>query len=158
MALSKPLGDKHSRFDAEINEDTLQEKHRKLQKKNTVKGELSAQRTFGQYLIACRCNDVKFWDFEPEYLDRKLSTFWFAARQDKVDPATGDYKKYKVQSLKSLCYGLNRLIKEKGKMYDIITDPQFIKSQIAFSDACKELKEEGLGFIDPTKDILPTGN
>ena len=113
MAFSKPLGDKRPRFNANISDEDLSEKHRKLQKKNTVKGELSAQRTFTEYLKQTGVTHLNFWEYDTADLDDKLTKFWFAARQDKIDPNTGEYKKYKVQSIKSLCYGLNRLLKEK---------------------------------------------
>ena len=54
-------------------------------------------------------------------------------------------------------YALNRVLREEGIGYDIITDPAFRKSQIAFTDCCKELKEEGYGFIKPTDEISAEG-
>ena len=81
----------------------------------------------------------------------------FTARQEKPDKTTGETKKYKVQSLKGIRYGLKRFLIEKGHTFDIITDGKFRKSQIAFDDACKELKAEGLGYIEPFREISPAG-
>ena len=158
MALSKPqVGDKRKRFDIEITEGTVAAKHYELQNKNTKKAEKTAQRQLMDYLTEIGCNSNKFWQFDDYDLDRHLSKFWFAARQEKPDKITGEPKKYKVQTLKSLRYGLKRFLLENGKTVDIITDGKYRKSQIAFDDACKELKAEGLGFIQPYREISPTG-
>ena len=157
MALSKPLDVKSKRF-ADISEEDLVFKHAKVQRKNTKKGELSAQRQFQEYLQETGSASTEFWLFEPLELDLHLSKFWFAARQDKADPTTGERKKYKVQSLKTLRYGLKRFLFEKGHNYDITKSDQFRKSQLTFQDACRELKDEGLGFITPTEEITPSGN
>ena len=110
-----------------------------------------------EYLNEIGCNSTDFWTYDEYDLDRYLAKFWFAARQEKVDKDTGESKKYKVQSLKSLCYVLKRFLLKKGREYDIITDGKFRKSQIAFDDACKELKAQGLGFMEPFREISHTG-
>ena len=59
--------------------------------------------------------------------------------------------------MKTMCYALNHVLRENGNKSDIITDCAFRKSQTAFSDCCKELKEKGYGFVQPTIKIIPAG-
>ena len=140
-----------------VNEEILAEKHVKVQKKNTKKNDKAAERQLKEYLAVKQCDDVDFWNFSKQDLDNHLSHFWFATRQNKVDEVTKEPKKYRVQSMKTMRYALNRVLREHGCTFDIITDCEFRKSQIAFSDCCKELKEEGYGFVTPTDEILPEG-
>ena len=97
-----------------------------------------------------KCDE--YWLYDEPTLDKHLCKFWFTTRQEK-DPS----KKYKVQSLKSLHYGLNRCLKKWGHLYDITKSDSFIKSQEAFKNAVAELKMEGLGVIIPYKEIKPNG-
>ena len=132
MALSKEQGVKRKRFDMEITDESIDIKHQEYQNKNTNKAEKTAQKQFTEYLTEIGCNCNEFWTYDVFDLDRHLAKFWFAARQKKVDKDTGESKKYKVQSLKSLRYALKRFLIEKGKTFDIITDGNFRKSQTAF--------------------------
>ena len=100
--------------------------------------------------------DFAFWDFEADFLNGLLSKFWFAVRQTEKDES-GEPKKYKVQSLKTLRYSLNHFLKENGKRHNIITGEKFTGCQTAFDDACKDLKAQGYGFITPTEEIKASG-
>ena len=62
------------------------------------------------------------------------------------------------QSLKSLCYGINRVLCDKKYGHDITTSNAFLGSQDAFKDALKELKSEGYGHIRHTPEITNAGN
>ena len=135
----------------------MAEKHQKVQKKNTRKNDKVAERQFHDYLSFKECAHTRFWEFTKEDLDNHLSHFWFSTRQTKVDETTKEPKKYRVQTLKTIWYALNHVLREEGVSYDIITDPAFRKSQTAFTDCCKELKEEGYGFITPADEITPSG-
>ena len=154
MSLSK-LQPK-DRFDV-VKDKILEEKHIKVQKKNTKKNDRAAERQFCEYLSLQECDNTRFWEFTKEDLDHYLSLFWFATRQNKIDEATQECKKYKVQTIKTMQYTLNRVLREHGNAFDIITDSGFRKSQTAFTDYCKELKEEGYGYVKPTDEILPEG-
>ena len=103
--------------------------------------------------MKCDCSD--FWNFDAFDLNCHLSKFWFAVRQTELDLETQQPKKYKVQSLKTLRYSLNRVCKEKGLKHNIIFGPDFTDSQIAFDEACKQLKAQGCGFVTPTEEIQP---
>ena len=140
-----------------VSDEILAEKHVKVQKKNTVKNDKAAEKQFREYLSVKDCQHTRFWEFPKDELDKYLSHFWFAARQNKIDETTNQPKKYRVQTMKTLRYALNRVLREHGITFDIITDPDFRKSQTAFSDCCKELKEEGFGFVTPTDEISPEG-
>ena len=154
MSLSKLSG--ADRF-KDITESDIQQFHKDVQKKNTKKNDKSAEHQFCEY-IATQGESLEFWSIEPEILDSLLSKFWFAARQNKIDPKTQQPKKYMVQTLRTIRYSLQRVLNEKNSGYDIITDKEFLKSQTAFNDACKQLKEEGYGYIKQTDEITPEGN
>ena len=153
MALSKLSGT--DRF-KQITDSEIAKIHSDVQKKNTKKNDKAAERQFCEYL-ATQGMDCNFWDMSPETLEGHLSKFWFAARQTKIDPKTNQPKKYMVQTLRTIRYALQRVLREKGKECDIIVDKDFRKSQTAFTDACKQLKEEGYGYIKPTDEIDPEG-
>ena len=167
MALSKlaanvELGNltkkQHKRkYQMDVDDDYVKDKHTEQANKNSKRGEKLAEKAFTDYLQAMDLEEFTFWDFDSMHLDNLLSKFWFAVRQTEVDPVTGEGKRYKVQSLKTLRYALNRVIQERGSKHNILTGDDFIKSQIAFKDACKELKSLGYGFVTPTDEITPEG-
>ena len=140
-----------------VTDQLLAQKHVKVQKKNMVKNDKAAEKQCREYLNVQDCDHTRFWEFCKEDLDKHLSHFWFAARHNKIDKKTNEPKKYRVQTLKTLQYVLNRVLHEHGITFDIITDSDFRKSQTAFTDCCKELKKEGYGFITPTDEITPEG-
>ncbi|CAB4044441.1 threonine dehydratase biosynthetic, chloroplastic, partial [Paramuricea clavata] len=76
-----------------------------------------------------------------EKLDKHLAKFWFAAK-------TKDGHKYKVGSLQTIRYSLNRALKSFGHKFDITKREctAFTSSIKAYEDASKELKQEGKGF------------
>ena len=152
MSLSKLQG--KDRFE-EVTNETLIQKHFQVQKKNTKKNDKAAEWQFREYLALKECSNTNFWELTKDELDGHLSKFWFATRQTKIDEATNKPKKYHVQTMKTMRYALNRVLWENGSSLDIITDPALRKSQIAFSDCCKELKEEGYGYVKPTDKIIP---
>ena len=145
------------RYFEDITDQYVSEQHAENYNKNTKKGENLAERQFRQYIQMQGLDESDFWDFTPESLNPLLSKFWFAVRQNDIDPETEKPKKYKVQSLKTLRYSLNRVFREHGNRYDIITNEKFIPSQIAFNDACKQLKSEGYGYVTPTEEISAEG-
>ena len=136
-------------------DEEIQIKRRKVQKQNTIAADKSTGNQLLVYLKQIEANE-NYWEYSPEQLDDHLSKFWFAARTNKVNTA-GEQKKYKIQSLCSLRYGINRNLKLKDYGYDITTSDLFLKSRRAFDDACKELKEEGYGSIKHYPEIAPSG-
>ena len=66
---------------------------------------------------------------------------------------------YKVNSLHNFHYGLNRILKSKGHLYDIPDKhtTSVLKSQQVFSDAIKELKAEGKADVDSYPEIEEEG-
>ena len=146
-----------------INDEDLKKFHQETQNKHTKKAERAAEAQFKAYLktqAGYADDDCEFWEYEAPELDKHLSRIWHAVRQNDIDPDTKEPKKYKVQSLRTLRYSLQRVLKEKSinKKHDIICSSAFAASQSAFEDACKKLKEEGFGFITPTDEISPQGN
>ena len=142
----------------EVNDEYVKEAHQAVQNKNSKKGEKSAETAFTQYLETVKCDRNDSWNFLSTELNAHLSKFWFAVRQAELDPETLLPKKYKVQSLKTLRYSLNRVCKERSLKHNIIFGPDFTESQVAFDNACKQLKAEGYGYVIPTKEITPQGN
>ena len=75
---------------------------------------------------------------------------WFGARKDpdsdyESDPDDPQKKKlmYSANTMKNFGYALNHILKNKGHLYDIMSKNtlSFKKSQQAFADSQKELKE-----------------
>ena len=139
----------------EYSEEEIEVKRCKVQKKNTLKSDISAANQLQAYLRQTKQSE-DFWTFEPEYLDKILGKFWFSACQTKLNDK-GEEKKYTVQSLKSLRYGIKHVLKEKKYKFNILTSDAFAESQQLFEDACRELKSEGLGKINHYPEIKPRG-
>ena len=82
---------------------------------------------------------------------------------DSEDEENGDpnmrNRMYSANTLKNFRYGLNRILKGKGHLYDIIDKKtaSFSRSQQAFSDALKELKAEGKAQIHSYPEIEEEG-
>ena len=90
---------------------------------NTVKAEKKAERAFVNYLSTLDdVDDMEFWLYDEDRLDKILSKFWFALKT-----ANGNH--YRVSSLKNIRYGLNRVLAKKNTNMDIICDPLFKQSQ-----------------------------
>ena len=66
---------------------------------------------------------------------------------------------YKANSLRNFRYSLNRILRTKGHLYDITSKKttSFQKSQQAFIDAIKELKENGKADVDSYPEIEEQG-
>ena len=139
----------------EFTDEEVTAKRLKVQKKNTLKSNLSTTNQL-QAFLGQLSENTDFWTFLPEKLDNILGRFWFSARQTKTDKE-GNEKKYTVQSLHSLRYGLKRVLKEKKYPHNIITSDLFSNSQQLFEDACRELKSEGLGSVQHYPEIKPSG-
>ena len=153
---NKPTKRKKDKQMVLYNDDEIQEKRAKVQRKNTKAADKSTSKQLLIYLNQIGCRTEDFWTLDTDELDAILAKFWFAARSNKVDEK-GIQQKYMIQSLRSIRYGINRVLKEKKYGYDITTSEKFSESQKAFEDACKELKEEGFGHISHTPEISPEG-
>ena len=152
-----------------MTDDDLEIKSKKCKNKNTIKAENKADKAFTNFLVAMGIEDDKtdYWNYNKPTLDKYLAKFWFGARKNKCedsqesefeDPNSKD-RLYKATSLRSFRYGLNRILKTHGHLYDI-TDKRtasYSKSQQAFIDAIKELKSEGKGDIESYPEITETG-
>ena len=101
---------------AHFSDNELREKSRKVQDVNTLKNEKKAERVFKHYLSEVgACED--FYNFTEQELDSHLCKFWFAARTQKNE-------EYKVGSLETLRYGLNRALKCFVHEFDITRSVQ----------------------------------
>ena len=151
-----------------MSDDDLESKSKKCKNFNTLKSERKADKAFRKFLVAMGVKEdqTDYWNYEEPELDKFLAKFWFGARKDICDDDDSQDintepkdRLYKATSLRSFRYGLNRVLKGRGHLYDI-TDKKtasFQKSQQAFIDAIKELKSEGKGDIEPYPEIEEEG-
>ena len=151
-----------------LDDDQLNEKTKKAKNYNTEKAEARAHGAFTKFLIAMDVpeDQTDYWNFTEPELDKYLAKFWFGARKDiceedsqsEQDPELKE-RFYKANSLRNFKYGLNRILRSKGHLYDIMDKKttSFMKSQQAFSNAIKELKSEGKADIDSYPEIEEQG-
>ena len=92
----------HERFE-DLTENDVENRSKEIKNKNTIKSDKKCEKIFMKYLKATG-NDVKYWLYDPEDLDRQLGTFWFAVRTKK--------EKYTVASLKHIRYAIRRCLKK----------------------------------------------
>ena len=119
--------------------------------KNTVRSEQKVNRILSNYLQEIK-KEGNYWEFEIEDLDKVLGTFLFV-----VSPQKEGSDHYTVSSLHHIRYAIKRILQNKGRVFDITTDPKFAHRQHMFKETCKELKRKGFGHVKRTDDILPTG-
>ena len=147
----------------------LNQKTKICKNDNTEKSERRAHSAFTKFLVAMGVPEEQtdYWNFTEPELDNYLAKFWFGARKDICDDDSQDTEEdpelkqwlYKANTLRNFRYGLNRILRSKGHLYDI-TDKKtssFIKSQQAFGDAIKEFKAEGKADIDSYPEIEDEG-
>ena len=96
--------------------------------------------------------DKDFYTFDTETLNKWLSKLWFGAHQKNKE-----HTRYRANSLRSMCYTLNRCLKKNGKTYDITTSPEFVTSQSAFLAAMKELNRLGYSYVVNHTEITGAG-
>ena len=151
-----------------INSYELEERSKKAKNSNTDKAEKRADQAFRKFLIALgkQEEDTEYWYYDEPTLDECLARFWFGARKDicedqdydEEDPEIKN-RMYSANTLKAFRYGLNRVLKSKGQLYDIIDrkTASFTRSQKAFCDALKELKAEGKEEVHSYAEIQEEG-
>ncbi|XP_070184070.1 uncharacterized protein [Littorina saxatilis] len=88
---------------------------------------------------------VDFEHFTPEQLNETLARFYVCAR-------THDGQLYRGKSLQGMRYALNRYLQAPphNKLFDVIKDPVFKKSNENFKLAMAEIKSEGKGDVRHT--------
>lgn len=140
-----------SRF-VEMEDEEVESERKSLEKKNTVKADKKSHKILSTYLQArdFEATDMEYWKWDDEKINKVLSKFWFEVRAQD-----GDY--YRVSSMKNLFYGLNRCFSNNRFTRDIVKHPAFMPTQKAFIDACKRLKNLGLGYVESYKEISPEG-
>ena len=111
-------------------------------------------------------DNLDYWTYEEDELDMMLEKFWFGARKDpdsEYETDDEDPQKqslmYSANTMKNFGYSLNRILKSKGHLYDIISPSSlsFRRSQIAFKASEKELKELGKAEIKSKQEISEEG-
>lgn len=133
-----------------LSDEQVESKKAKLQNDNTIKQEKGAITAFQLFLEASGVENIEFWLFPIPYLDKYLGKFFLG-----VEKAEG--QKYKLNSLQTFRYALNRVLKKRGLLCDITKDSAFAGSQRCYAAACLELKEQGLGIVDSAPEINDDG-
>ena len=95
-----------------------------------------------------------------------LEKFWFGARKEPGDDYESDPEDvqriglmYSANTMRNFRYALNRILKNKGHLYDIMntSNLSFKRSQKAFTASQKELKELGKAAITSAPEITKDG-
>ena len=145
-----------------ITDDDLKSMQQSNQNKNTRNQDEKWERVFKLFL---KENDIDedFYAFDTKTLSTWLSKLWFGARQDNTrykkekSDESDEPKRYRANNLRAMRYSINRLLKKKGKQFDVTTSDEFIPCQLAFEDAMKELKSLGLGYVLNHIEVAPDG-
>ena len=149
-----------------LSDEDLDIKTKRNKNENTLRAEKKADKAFTNFLIAMGLPEdgLEYWNFTEPELDNYLAKFWFSARKtssENSQECDNDKKEhlYKANSLRNVQYSLNRILKNKGHLYDIADKrtTSFQQSQQAFNDAIKELKAEGKGDVESYPEIEEEG-
>ena len=148
-------------------DEQISVKKKKTDNQNTLKSEERANCAFQRFLAQCDVEDTNYWFYTEPELDNYLSKFYLGARKfaTDTDPTFDEdpdqkSRKYSANSLKDFRYALNRILKQKGHLYDIISEngTSFKKSNDAYKIAMKELKEEGKAEVKSHPEIAEGKN
>ena len=163
MVLSKK---RHISF----SDEQIKQKRQAVIPKATLKSDSKWDKAFRDYLREKDCANTEYWCYPDNELDDILCKFWFEVRTKRSPletPAEIAYAKekkkdlhselYTIASLRNLRNGLSRFLQEHAHNIDLTTDAMYKKSQIAFKDACKELKKLGKGVIHSYPEIEHSG-
>ena len=134
-----------------VNEETIAGILGDNENKNTVRSEKKVDKILNNYMQQIN-KEGNYWEYSVEDLDKLLGTFWFA-----VSPQKEGSDHYTVSTMHHIRYAIKRILQNKGRQFDITTDPKFAHSQHMFKESCKELKRKGFGHVRRTDDILPSG-
>ena len=152
--------------DIVITDEDLEKKLITGKNLNTVKSEKKADKAFRNFLTANGCTNTDYWYFEEPELDNFLAKFWLCTRKeeqsdseesDNDDPEKKN-KKYSANSIRSFRYALNRILRNKGHLYNITEKgTSFRKCNEAFKVALKDLKSEGKAEVKSYPEITEDG-
>lgn len=137
----------------EVTDDQVKKIRKDQENKNTTKADKKAEKIFTAYVASKRdlADNVEFWTWDEETINKVLSKFWFELRAQD-----GDH--YRVSTMKHIFYGINRVFANHGYKKHLVKDPAFNDAQQAFHDCCSQLKKMGLGYVESYKEITPEGN
>ena len=137
--------------------DEITKKRHKATPDSTLKCNKKWDKVFRDYLSEKDYECTEYWCYPDEELDTILAKMWFELRSSVKDNE-GNYIHYTITSLRNLRNALTRELNTHGRYIDLTTDPKFKQSQMAFKDACKELKELGRGVVHHYPEISKAGN
>ena len=150
-----------------MSDEDLLKKIRMSKNVNTLKSEKKAHKVFTRFLQQCGCDNLEYWFYEKPELDKYLAKFWLGVRKYDMEDNSDDEentdnskidKLYSANTLKNFRYALNRILKEKGHLYDItIKGTSFMRSDEAFKVTLKELKQQGKAEVHSHPEITENG-
>ena len=149
-----------------LSEEELRSKHEASKNRNTTNCEKRANSAFQKFLAQAGKEDLRYWLYEEDELDIMLEKFWFGAHKDPDSDYENDPEDtqkqdlmYSANTMKNYRYALNRILKNKGHLYDIINPSSlsFRRSQKAFKASQKELKELGKAQVHSAPEITEDG-
>ena len=120
---------------------SVKKKH-KATPQSTLKCNKKWNKVFREYLEEKDFECTEYWCYPDEELDAILAKMWFELKSTVKDEK-GEFLPYTITSLRNLRNALTRELNIHGRYIDLTNDPKFKNSQMAFKDACKELKEMG---------------
>ena len=147
-------------------DEEIQQKQDANKNKNTTKAEERANNAFQKFLQQTGKANLEYWNYDEEELDNMLCKFYYKARKDPdsdYDSAEDDKQRsnlmYSANTMKNFRYSINRILKTKGHLYDIMNKQtlSFKKSQQAFINSQKELKQLGKAEIHSAPEISEDG-
>ena len=133
----------------DLNEKDIEDRRNAVKKVNTEKSDKKCKKIFLQWLARHKYYE-NYWEYDVETLNQRLSKFWFEAR-------TQEGEHYTTASLGHIRYGLNRCLTKHGSTFNIVEGADFKPSQLAYSNATKELKKLGKGHRKSYPAINSTG-
>ena len=144
---------RHQSFSTE----EITKKRHKATPDSTFKCNKKWDKVFREYLQEKNYEYTEYWCYPDDELDSILVKMWFELCSSVKDDK-GEFLPYTITSLRNLRNALTRELNIHGRYIDLPNDPKYKNSQMAFKDACKELKELGRGVIHHYPEITKTSN
>ena len=130
----------------------VENKGQKVKNKNTLRGELHADKAFRRFLDQAGVSNTEYWTYPIDDLDKYLAKFYLGARKYATDddPSPEEdpeqkSRKYLANTLKNVRYALNRHLHNLGKAFDIVHDKKELlpKSTKAFETSYGRIEKGG---------------
>ena len=154
-------------------DENVVEKRGKYTPKSTTRSNNNAHRIMFKYLEECGYENTDYIHYPTQELNSILCKFWFSIHKqpkkdskkrsiecftENIDPNDNDNEGlYSKTTLENIRHALNRVFQDNRRPIDIITEHDFIESNKAYKDACKELKAKGKAVVKSYPEIVHAG-